>query len=140
VTGRPEVVQATRPIAYIYDRLMTVNDVMLKLRLDACAEYVTEQGWGWGGWWIDKGDCALTGDQRPAFDALVRTVQEAPAGRPRVCLIHDWSRLSHSHDERRAFARRILLAGGWMETITGETVQRGDPPDGRLSNAPQVIA
>lgn len=130
---------AAPPLAYVYDRCVTPNPAMLELRLATCAEYVTEQGWEWGGQWVDKGDDALTSDRRPAFDALVCSMQSTPAV-PRVCLVYDWGRLSHSREQQRAFARRVLVAGGWLATIGGETTRIDAIPDGRLTTAPQVVA
>lgn len=127
------------PLAYIYDRCATTNTAMIELRLRACAEYVEEQGWGWGGWWVDKDDAALTNDDRPAFDSLVRSMDASP-GTPRVCLVADWGRLSHDTEHRQVFARRIFLAGGWLATVGGESVRSGEVPNGRLNDAPQVSA
>lgn len=118
-----------QPIVYVYDRHAhdreTADNVLeLQKRLEVCAEYAVERGWAFGGWSVDKGDDALT-DRRPAFDTLLRTMQAA-AGRPRVCLVHDWGRLSHDRDAREQMIRRVLLAGGWVETCDGEKRTPGD--------------
>ncbi|MDF3290749.1 recombinase family protein [Streptomyces silvisoli] len=127
----------TPPLAFIYDRSTTTNTAALELRLKACAEYVNAQGWGFGGWWVDKGDQALTDDRRPAFDALLRTLEASGESHPRVCLVHDWTRLSHDSWNRRIFARRIMLAGGWVETTEGETTKPEDARRGLLTGAPE---
>ncbi len=126
------------PLAFIYDRHVTQTEVILELRLKACARYVSEHGWGFGGWWIDKGDCALTDDHRPAYDTLLRTMQAADASRPRVCLIYDWARLSRDMKARGLLTRRVLLLGGWVETCSGERRAPGDSgrSPGRLTSGP----
>ncbi|MGI5380741.1 hypothetical protein ACQEV2_42470 [Streptomyces sp. CA-251387] len=75
------------PLAYIYDRCATANPAMMELRLRACSEYVEEQGWGWGGWFVDKGDDPLTSDRRPALDNLVHSIQAVSPDTERVCLL-----------------------------------------------------
>lgn len=56
----------------------------------------------------------------------------------RVCLVLDWSRLSHGADGRTALARKILAIGAWIETISGDRrMPDGDGPRlGRLTSAP----
>lgn len=125
------------PMAYIYDRCVTDNTSMLDLRLQACAEYVTEQGWGWGGWFVDKGDDALTNDRRPAFDTMVNVMRAATG--PRVCLLVDWGRLSHDTQQQRTFAHAVLMTGGWLQTTCGEMVRPDGTRNGRLTAAPQVF-
>ncbi|MFJ5841882.1 hypothetical protein ACIQGO_34940 [Streptomyces shenzhenensis] len=128
---------AAPPLAYIYDRCATDNRVVLDLRLHALGEYVKERGWGWGGSWVDEGDRALISDDRPAFDTLVRSM-EASLGRERVCLVYDWGRLCHDRIHRQVFARRILLAGGWLSTISGDIVRHG-AIEGSLTTTPQDV-
>ncbi|MBV9022939.1 MAG: recombinase family protein [Streptomycetaceae bacterium] len=123
----------TRPLAFIYDRHATEDTTVLEMRLKACAKYVSAQGWGFGGWWVDKGDDALTDDRRPAFDILLHTLQATSADHPRVCLVHDFERLSRDDQARRIFTRRILLTGGWGETTRGETTKPGDNKRGLLT-------
>ena len=125
-----------RPVAFIYDRCTTTNTAVLELRLKACAKYVSAHGWAFGGWWVDKGDEALTDDCRPAFDVLLRTLERTGAAQPRVCLVHDWHRLSRDEWARRAFARRVTMAGGWVETVAGETSRAEDARRGLLTGAP----
>lgn len=120
------------PIVYVYDRHAydretADNVVELQKRLEGCAKYAAERGWDFGGWWLDKGDDALA-DRRPAFDALLRTAQAA-GDRPRICLVHDWGRLSHDREARERMIRRVLLAGGSAETCDGE---RRTPGDGQI--------
>jgi hypothetical protein len=122
-----------KPLAFIYDRHATENTTVLEMRLKACAKYVSANGWGFGGWWVDKGDDALTDDRRPAFDILLRTLQATGSNHPRVCLVHNWERLSRDYEARRTFARRILLVGGWVETTSGETTKPGDNRCGLLT-------
>jgi hypothetical protein len=128
---------APPPLAFLYDRCLTSNAAMLELRCTALAEYVEERGWAQAGYFVDYGDAALTNDNRPAFDELLRTMGRA-TGLERVCLVYDWGRLSHDADHRQEFTRRALGAGGWLETIGGETVTIGAVPDGRLTGAPVV--
>jgi DNA invertase Pin-like site-specific DNA recombinase len=109
-----------RPLAFIYDRHATANKVMLQLRLEACAQYAEAQGWQIGGWFVDEGDDALTTDKRPAFEAMLNTVRAASIDVPRVCLVHDWDRLSHDQESRRLLTRRVLHLGTWVETCHGE--------------------
>ncbi len=129
----------TQPtVAFIYDRHATQNTVILDLRLKACARYVSDHSWGFGGWWVDNGDYALTDDRRPAFDALLRTMQAADRTQPRVCLVHDWSRLSRDMKARGLLTRRVLLLGGGVETCSGEKREPGDgiQHTGRLTSGP----
>ncbi|WP_269859575.1 recombinase family protein [Streptomyces sp. RPT161] len=126
-------------MAFIYDRCATQNTFVLELRLRECAKYTSEHGWGFGGWWVDEGDDALTDDHRPGFDGLERAVRQA-GDRPKVCLVFDWARLSNDDWNRRIFARRVMLAGGWVETVRGETTKPSDAQRGLLTGAPQVIA
>lgn len=127
------------PLAFIYDRSTTENTTELERRLTACGEYVTTQGWGFGGWWVDNGDYALTNDRRPAYDALLRTMRAAGTG-PRVCLVHDWDRLSRDMQARGLMTRRVLLLDGWVETCAGEKRTPGgeDPHKGQLTQAPML--
>jgi hypothetical protein len=127
---------ASRPLAFIYDRHATEDSTVLEMRLKACAKYVSSQGWGFGGWWVDKGDDALTNDRRPAFDILLRALQATGSSYPRVCLVHDFERLSRDDQTRRLFARRVLLAGGWVETTSGETTKPGDRHHGLITTPP----
>ncbi|MBC2869790.1 hypothetical protein [Streptomyces mexicanus] len=129
--------RAAPPLAYIYDRCATANLAMLEMRLSLVDEYVTERGWCSGGRFIDYGDDALTNDRRPQFDALVREMEAAPARADRLCLLYDWGRLSHDSEHRQVFARRVLVAGGRLETIEGEVVMTGDL-NGRLTSGPVV--
>ncbi|MEU1626665.1 recombinase family protein [Streptomyces sp. NPDC020096] len=128
-----------RPLAFIYDRCTTNDTTELERRLKACAEYVTAQGWGFGGWWRDNGDYALTNDRRPAFDTLLRTMRAAGTG-PRVCLVYSWERLSRDMQARGLMTRRVLLLDGWVETCDGEKRTPGgeDSQKGRLTRAPML--
>lgn len=123
------------PVAYIYDRHATTNTVILDMRLKACAKYVTAKGWGFGGWWLDKGDYALTDGHRPAFDTLLRTMQTGTA-HPRVLLVYDWHRLSRNQQACGLMTRRALLLGGWVETTSGDKRTL----DGRYEHAGRLTA
>ncbi|MCQ4041617.1 recombinase family protein [Streptantibioticus rubrisoli] len=127
------------PLAFIYDRCATKSTAELERRLEACGEYVTAHGWGFGGWWRDNGDYALTNDRRPAFDTLLRTMRAA-GNDPRVCLVYDWDRLSRDTRVRRVMTRRVLLLGGWVETCRGEkrTPDGKHVPPGYLTSAPVI--
>lgn len=125
------------PLVFIYDRCCTQDATELERRLKACAKYVSAQGWGFGGWWRDNGDAALTNDRRPAFDTLLRTMQAA-GDCPRVCLVYSWDRLSRDMQARGQMTRRVLLLGGWVETCDGEkrTAGGSELRAGRLSSGP----
>ncbi|MGW7007605.1 recombinase family protein [Streptomyces sp. NPDC054933] len=126
------------PLVFIYDRHATLHREVLLLRLEVCATYADQQGWTIGGWFLDEGDDALTNDKRPAFESMLNTVRAAGADAPRVCLVHDWHRLSRDDEARGLLTRRVLHLGGWVETSLGERRQ----PDGtwvqraRLNGAP----
>ncbi|GAA1909344.1 recombinase family protein [Streptantibioticus ferralitis] len=130
---------ADQPLAFIYDRRATSHRELLEARLKACAKYTSAQGWGFGGWWVDEGEEALT-DRRPAFDLLLHAMQDAGSDRPRVCLIFGWGRLSHNERIRGVMMRRVLLSGGWVETCQGEkrTADGQWIPTGRLTSAPML--
>ncbi len=122
------------PLAFIYDRHASRTIAVLLLRLTACQEYAEEQGWEIAGKWYDHGDHALLDDHRPKFDRMVRALEAAHRlGREVVCLIIHWDRLSRDDWNRRVFVRKVTLAGGWVETITGETSK---DTSGRLTKAP----
>jgi len=130
---------ASPPLAYVYDRCATANLAMLEMRLSAIDEYVTERGWSLADRYVDYGDDALTNpDRRPQFDALIREMGEAPSRAERLCLLYDWGRLSHAAEHRQVFARRVLMAGGRLETIEGEAVRMTDNLAGRLTSRPVV--
>jgi hypothetical protein len=61
---------------------------------------------------------------------------ERRSGRTVVCIVTDWDRLSRDARRRRTFACKISLAGGWVETIAGETTKPEDARRGLLSRAP----
>ncbi|MDF2260702.1 recombinase family protein [Streptantibioticus ferralitis] len=125
------------PLVFIYDRCATQDTRELERRLKACAEYVSTYGWGFGGWWRDSGDYALTNDRRPAFDTLLRTMQ-AVGDCPRVCLVYDWDRLSRDVQARDLMTRHVLLLGAWVETCDGEkrTPSGKHRQVGRLTSGP----
>jgi hypothetical protein len=109
-----------RPLAYVYDRRVTLDDTLLNRRLKACARHVTRRGWRFGGWWLDVGDDALAVDHRPAFGKLLGSMQEAGPAAPRVCLVHDWGRLSHAPETCDALIARVIALGAWVETCAGD--------------------
>lgn len=112
-----------RPFVLLYDRHATRTRTILDLRLEACRAYAKKQGWPIVGEWIDLGDHALLDDPRPEFHQLILRLWHAHrlSDRPVVVLIHDWDRLSHARAQQAIFSRRVELAGGWIETIAGET-------------------
>ncbi|GAA1924892.1 recombinase family protein [Streptantibioticus ferralitis] len=126
---------ATQPVAFVYDRRAMSQRELLEARLRACARYISAQGWGFGGWWVDEGEHALT-DHRPEFDRLLTAVREAECDRPRVCLIYGWNRLAHSNEIRGVMTRRVLLLGGWVETCQGEK----RTPDGRYTQVGRLTS
>ncbi len=107
-------------LAFIYDRQATRNPLTLELRLRACAEYVDRQGWGYGGWFVDRGDNALALDRRPALDHLCNTMRAAGADKQRVCLVFNWERFAYDPAVRALLTRRVFALGGWVETCQGE--------------------
>lgn len=126
------------PLAFIYDRHVTTGEAMLNLRLQDCHAYATKREWEPAGEWLDRGVDALTSDHRPLFDDLCWALERAVAeGRRAVCLVQDWDRLSRDEQAKSAFARRIVLAGGWIETAHGDTAgETNAPADGRITHAP----
>ncbi|MFD8263115.1 recombinase family protein [Streptomyces griseoluteus] len=125
-------------LAFVYDRCLTANRSVLDLRLAVCTEYLAERGWTVGGRFVDFGDHALTDVHRPAFDEMLRAMVEA-SGRERVCLLHDWGRLSHTAGDRRGLASAVLGVGAWLSTVDGDSVGPGALPTGRVTAAPQVV-
>ncbi|MGW7001268.1 recombinase family protein [Streptomyces sp. NPDC054933] len=114
-------------LAFIYDRQATKNPLTLEVRLKACADYVDRQGWGYGGWFVDRGDAALALDRRPALDHLCNTMRAAGADKHRVCLVFNWERFAYDVEVRGLLTRRVLTLGGWVETCQGEK----RTPDGK---------
>ncbi len=117
-------------LAFIYDRQATRNLLTLEARLRACGDHVHKRGWGYGGWFVDRGDDALSLDHRPALGHLCNTMRAAGADKARVCLVFDWERFAYDPDVRDVLTLRILSLGGWVETCQGET----RTPDGRTSH------
>lgn len=122
------------PLAFIYDRHATPTEGVLLLRLEANTQYVQAQGWELAGEWVDRGDEALTDDHRPKFEEMLKAIgRAAQNGRKAVCLVSSWDRFSRSDWERRIFVRKVTLAGGWVQTIVGESSR---DPSGTLTKAP----
>lgn len=126
------------PLAFVYDRHATTTRVILQLRLEECRDYAEAKGWPIVGEWIDLGDHALLDDRRPEFDqCLARLLAAHRQGdQPVVMLVHDWDRLSFDRAQRAIYSRRVELAGGWIETIIGETSKPHDRHRGLLTAAP----
>ncbi|MEU6172106.1 recombinase family protein [Streptantibioticus parmotrematis] len=108
------------PIVFVYDRHATTATGMLQARMDACTAYLETKGWTGGGRWLDVGDDALSDDRRPAFDAMLRTIEAAGTGVARVVLVPDRDRLSRNPAACGLLTRRVLLLGAWVETTLGE--------------------
>lgn len=126
-------------LAFIYDRHFTSAEAILNIRLQDCHTYAERCGWETAGEWLDRGADALTNDHRPLFDDLCAALaQAAAAGRRTVCLVQDWDRLSRDDQAKNLFARRIASAGGWIETVHGDTTGENSSATGRLSRAPMV--
>jgi hypothetical protein len=123
-------------LAFVYDRQATTNPLLLEVRLKACAAYVEKQGWSFGGWFVDRGEEALSLDHRPALDLLCNTMRAAGADQSRVCLIYNWERFAYDLDVRGKLTKRILGLGGWVETCQGET----RTPDGRSAHPGHLTA
>ncbi|MBV9023933.1 MAG: recombinase family protein [Streptomycetaceae bacterium] len=138
MTSKP---RCTPPLAFIYDRHATPTKAIMLLRVGACREYAEEQGWEIAGEWVDDGDNALTDDNRPQFDLmLAELLGTHRGGRTVVCVVTDWDRLSRDSWNRLIFARKVALAGGWIETIVGETTKPEARSRGLLTRAPEVGA
>jgi DNA invertase Pin-like site-specific DNA recombinase len=106
-------------LAFIYDRHATHTTLMLDERIARVKAYAMAQGWQFGGWFVDTDADALSDTTRPALDSLCNTM--AAAGGERICLIHDWDRLSRDTKARAALQRRIRSAGGSTHTAQGES-------------------
>jgi DNA invertase Pin-like site-specific DNA recombinase len=136
----PMSTEQPKPVAFIYDRHATPTKGILLLRLAACREYVEQEGYELAGEWVDDGHHALTDDNRPQFDAMHDALLAAhQAGRKVVCVVLDWDRISRDRWNLAIFARRITLAGGWVETIAGETTKPEDARRGLLTAAPGCL-
>jgi len=119
-------------VVYVYDRHTTPNADALRRRLEACSAYARDQGWDIGGWWVDKGDDALSSDTRPALDMLLRTMGDARDGTPRMLLIYDWDRLHSSSTVQAKYRYHVAEAGGVTVTTFGGN-DSISPSRGRLS-------
>nr|WP_202447431.1 recombinase family protein [Streptomyces sp. SID5468] len=104
---------------------------VLERRARVCADHADRQRWEIGGWFVDTGDAALLLNQRPNFERLMRTLAAADKERPRVCLVHDWDRISHDRAKRTILVKRLLALGARVETCFGERIL----PDGRSEPA-----
>ncbi|MEU7431101.1 hypothetical protein AB0B07_09620 [Streptomyces sioyaensis] len=118
---------AERPLAHIYDRAASRSRTFLDLRLLGCRNTAVRHGWEVAGTWVDLADAALDDlpAQRPEFMGLIaamRTARES-SGRPVICLVHNWDRLSRDGEHRTAFQRHVAGAGGWTATTFDETDQ-----------------
>jgi hypothetical protein len=112
-------------LAFIYDRCTTGHRELLDHRLAVCREYAAERRWDVAGAWVDEGDLALTGAQRPQMSALLRALADAArTNRAVVCLVHDWGRLAHEPGWNSSMRYRIAQAGGWTATTGGESDMR----------------
>ncbi|AEW99203.1 recombinase family protein [Streptantibioticus cattleyicolor] len=118
-------------VAFVYDRYFTGPRDILRQRAQTCAAYADKQGWEIGGWFVDTGDAALLLNQRPNFERLMRAIAAADRGRPRVCLVLDWDRISNDRAKRGILVRRLLGLGARVETCFGERIL----PDGRTEPA-----
>jgi DNA invertase Pin-like site-specific DNA recombinase len=114
---RPRTAPAP-PLAFIYDRHATKTTVMLDERITKAKTYALNHGMQIGGWFVDTGDDALSDTNRPALGALCNTMASHTGDK--VCLIHDWNRLSRDPEARTALRLRIKAAGGWTVTVDGQ--------------------
>jgi hypothetical protein len=113
------------PLALIYDRCTGDYRGLLAHRLTVCREYAAERRWEVAGQWVDRGDLALTGSQRPEMSALLQALGDAArTNRTVLCLVYDWGRLAHEPSWNASMRYRIAQAGGWTETATGENDTR----------------
>ncbi len=122
---------------HVYDRALDPYGPRARERTMAAEAFVADHGWRLAGRWIDTGDAVLTPRCRPAFDLMLAAIGPVPVGSACV-LVTDWTRLANAHAGRQYLARRILGAGAWISTITGESVHPDGRrlPHGRLTSAP----
>jgi hypothetical protein len=129
--AQADMKDATPPapvLAFIYDRQTSPTPGVLVIRLEACHLWARDRGWDVAGEWVEQGNGALYDDERPRFDAMAETMQEAAgAGWQPVCLVSDWHRLSRDSEVERSFRARIHTAGGYTATAAGEDDRAGSP-------------
>jgi hypothetical protein len=110
------------PLVFIYDRHTTRARAILDLRLEGCQNWAAAKGYEIAGRWVDLGDDALTDVSRPRFDEMLAFMAEMSEGRTLICLIHHWDRFTR-YGDRAEYQRRIALAGGHIETPSGDDDQ-----------------
>ncbi|MFG2225402.1 hypothetical protein [Streptomyces sp. NPDC048644] len=115
---------ALTPCVYVYDRTAAYRSRrLLDQRLLGCRNTVDQYGGDIVGVWVDRGSDAL-GElplDRPEFQSLVwqMAADGRALGRPMVCLVHNWDRLTADHTVRPAFQRCVSVAGGHTATTFG---------------------
>lgn len=127
------------PLVFVYDRNAGRSRHFLELRIAGCKNTATRYAWEVAGEWIDRGDDALDDvpSLRPRFMEMAGQMAAATEqGRPVLCLVHNWDRLSRSSDRRAQFQRLVAVAGGWTVTTFGETDGRGGTSHSRPHTAP----
>ncbi|MCB5909827.1 hypothetical protein [Streptomyces pinistramenti] len=117
------------PRVYVYDRTAAHHSRrLLDQRLLGCRNTAERYGWEVVGVWMDLDLDAMTElpSERPKF---MRLVQQMNAdghvlGRPVMCLVHNWDRLTTDNSIRPAFQRHVLGAGGHTATTFDESDAR----------------
>ncbi|MDT3397366.1 recombinase family protein [Streptomyces sp. B1866] len=111
---------APAPLVFIYDRCATQYQEELVERIARCQEYAREHRWEIAGSWTDFADDALSA-RRPQWYSMADQMARFAAGRPVVCLVPDWHRISHDAATRQDLCRAVRMAGGHCETLAGQT-------------------
>ncbi|WP_331759853.1 hypothetical protein OG422_31015 (plasmid) [Streptomyces sp. NBC_01525] len=117
------------PLVYVYDRSTGLSSRrLLEQRLIGCRTTADRYGWEITGIWTDHGTDAMSHlpRERPAFLNLVHrmTADASAVRRQRMCLVHDWDRLTTARTMRMAFQRQVADAGGCVATTFGESDAR----------------
>lgn len=113
---------AQQLLAFVYDRRFTPTLGILEIRLDTCREFAAEMTWEIAGEFVDVDADAMSDDHRPQFELMLTAMRAAhESGRPVVCLLNDWDRLSRDPYRQAGFRHRIRGAGGYTATQLGES-------------------
>lgn len=117
---------SAQPLAFIYDRQASPTPGVVVLHLEVCNLRARDEGWQIAGEWVDKGDAALSDDNRPEFDTMMTSMAAAvSAGREVLCLVADWGRLSRDFSAEAALRARVRAVGGYTATGIGEDDRAG---------------
>lgn len=114
------------PLVYIYDRSAGHSARhLLEQRLIGCRTTARRNGWEITGIRTDHGTEAMSHlpFERSAFLELVQQMRAdaSTARRQRMCLVHDWGRLSATGTTRMVFQQQVAEAGGCVVTTFGQS-------------------